>query len=298
MASYNDLNIEYRKIYNKDFPRATLSKWVQEGRIIYHILSPEQQRHGSKYDYDLSSFLEEINKDEYKKKALAHKMKPIDYIGKTCGYLLITGIVPKKLSQQPNYSGTMMYCKCLNCGNIIQERFSYLSGNGNYSRESCGCLRKIRHFLASATILDGNNQEDTDWLKQFQTDWERFSFLNKSIITTTGIKATDWTNKEEYKTFYEYFWNDKQFNCLYDNWLKKRDVEHSTFYDWWKPSIDHKIPKSRGGTNNIDNLQYLTYYENHNKLDMTWEEWCQFKKETNTTSKLYLEQIMKGGDVE
>ena len=190
-----------------------------------------------------------------------------------------------------------MYCKCLNCGNIIQERFSYLSGNGNYSRESCGCLRKIRHFLASTTILDGNHPEDIDWLRQFQTDWERFSFLNRSIIATTGIRAADWTNKEEYKSFYEHFWNDKQFNCLYDNWLQKRDIEHSTFYDWWKPSIDHKIPKSRGGTNSIDNLQYLTYYENHNKLDMTWEEWCRFKKETNTTSQLYLEQIMKGGDV-
>ena len=76
----------------------------------------------------------------------------------------------------------------------------------------------------------------------------------------------------------------------------KKNNNSSTFYDWWKPSIDHKIPKSRGGTNNLDNLQFLTFYENHNKLDMTWEEWCSFKQETNTTSELYLEQIMKGGD--
>lgn len=296
MASYKELNLEYRKIYNKDFPRATLSKWARSKRIISNILPPELQNNGNKYDYDLNSFLIEINKEEYKKKAIAHNKKPIDYIGKTCGCLLITGIVPKELSQQPEYVGTMMYCTCLNCGNTIQERFSYLSENSNYSRESCGCLRKIRHFLASATILDGNNQEDIDWLKQFQNDWDRFSFLNKSIISTTGIKATDWKDKNEYKLFYDFFWNDDQFNCLYNNWLKKKETKYSTFYDWWKPSIDHKIPKSRGGSNELSNLQFLTYYENHSKLDMTWEEWQQFKIDTNTTSELFIEMIMKGGD--
>ncbi len=29
---------------------------------------------------------------------------------------------------------------------------------------------------------------------------------------------------------------------------------------------------------------------------MTWEEWQQFKIDTNTTSELFIEMIMKGGD--
>ena len=297
MATYNDLNIEYRKIYNKDFPRATLSKWTRENRIVYHILPPELQKSGSKYDYDLESFLQEINKDEYKKKANAHKKKPIDYIGKTCGYLLITGIVPKEESQQPDYTGTIVYCKCLNCGNIIQERFSYVSGNGNYSRESCGCMRKIRTFLASAKILEKDNEEDIHWLMKFNKDWDRFSFLYHSIIRAAGYSVEDWSSKEEYKELFDFFWNDKQFNTLYDIWINKQNETQSTFYDWWKPSLDHIIPKSRGGTNKLNNFQFLTYYENHNKLDMTWDEWQQFKQETNTHSELYIEAIMKGGDV-
>lgn len=30
---------------------------------------------------------------------------------------------------------------------------------------------------------------------------------------------------------------------------------------------------------------------------MTWEEWQQFKLDTNTHSILFIEEIMKGGDV-
>lgn len=285
MATYAELNQAYKAIYDKDFSPSTLSKWVKENKIAYIKNS------NNTYNYDLNSFLQIIQTDTYQKQIRAKKKKPQDYIGKTCGELLIIGIVPKE-EYQTQYQGTMMYCKCLNCGKIIQERFAYVSGNGNYSRESCGCLRVMRHFLASTNILDNT---DIDWLKQFQQDWDRFSFLNYCIVRT-GIKTEDWENKEIYKQFYEYFWNDKQFNTIYDLWMIKKNSNYNTFYDWWKPSIDHKIPKSRGGTNNLDNLQFLTFYENHNKLDMTWEEWCSFKQETNTTSKLYLEQIMKGGD--
>lgn len=59
-----------------------------------------------------------------------------------------------------------------------------------------------------------------------------------------------------------------------------------------KPSLDHKIPKSKGGTNTLDNLQFLTVFENLSKRDFTQEEWQQFKKNTNTHSEYYIEEIL------
>ena len=70
----------------------------------------------------------------------------------------------------------------------------------------------------------------------------------------------------------------------------------NTFYDWAKPSIDHIIPKSRGGNNEKENLQFLTTFENLTKRDMTMEEWNNFKIKTNTHSQYFIEEIMKGGD--
>ena len=61
-----------------------------------------------------------------------------------------------------------MYCDCLRCGKKhIQVRFSYLTPNGNYHQDTCGCGRKERAFLASA-------REDMrkDFLAQFNQNFE------------------------------------------------------------------------------------------------------------------------------
>lgn len=70
--------------------------------------------------------------------------------------------------------------------------------------------------------------------------------------------------------------------------LIPEDEKDTTFYDWYKPSLDHIVPKSRGGDNSLDNLQYLTVFENLSKRDMTMIEWEEFKQKTNTKSELFL----------
>ena len=90
----------------------------------------------------------------------------------------------------------------------------------------------------------------------------------------------------------EYFYKDKQFNSVYKFW-KLHKKEDQTFYDWAKPSLDHIIPKSKGGTDEISNLQFLTVFENLAKKDMSMEEWNSFKKRTNTNSNYFIENILK-----
>ena len=44
-----------------------------------------------------------------------------------------------------------------------------------------------------------------------------------------------------------------------------------------KPSVDHIKPSSIGGTYDLDNLQFLTWFENRAKNDMSMDEWIDIK---------------------
>ena len=45
-----------------------------------------------------------------------------------------------------------------------------------------------------------------------------------------------------------------------------------------KPSLDHIIPKSKGGKlNDLDNLQFITWLENRIKNDLYIDEWNNIK---------------------
>lgn len=206
-----------------------------------------------------------------------------DLRNKKVGKLLVKDLVPIELRPTKNH-GNYWYCDC-DCGTQnIMVPTSYLTGNGNYTQKSCGCDRKIKAFLASSKI-----GIDENFIQQFD-DFEKFLFLHKQLTAASGKTAGQYQLKE-YKEDILYFYYDNQFNQLYNFW--KTQERSKTFYDLAKPSLDHIIPKSKNGSNEKENLQFLTVFENLSKRDMTWEEWEDFKIKTNTHSDYFLENILK-----
>lgn len=147
-------------------------------------------------------------------------------------------------------------------------------------------FKKDRCFLATTTVKDLTEE----YLLKFN-DFDKFLFIHRSITHTINLINIDILN---YKEYIEYFYYQNQFNKLYSFWKKQERL--NVFYDWAKPSIDHIIPKAKGGTNELNNLQFLTTFENLSKRDMTMEEWNNFKKITNTHSNYFIEEVMSNED--
>lgn len=104
---------------------------------------------------------------------------------------------------------------------------------------------------------------DIEFLERFK-DFDKLKFLNKSISRKRdfGDIATEY-----YKSFIEHFYNDEQFNKIYNNWIISGNQK------LLRPSLDHMLPKSRGGSEELENLQFITWFENFSKRDMTQDEW-------------------------
>ena len=209
-------------------------------------------------------------------------MTGIDITGQRFGRLTAIKLIPKEERTWSNKERAWL-CKC-DCGNeIIVRQRSLRSAR---MTKSCGCLRKIDAFLATTTVKDLTEE----YLLKFN-DFDKFLFIHRSITHTINLINIDISNCKEY---IEYFYYQNQFNKLYSFWKKQERL--NVFYDWAKPSIDHIIPKAKGGTNELNNLQFLTTFENLSKRDMTMEEWNNFKKSTNTHSNYFIEEVMSNED--
>ena len=107
-----------------------------------------------------------------------------------------------------------------------------------------------------------------EWLDQFE-DIEKLKFLNHSIARERDYAGF---TSELYKQFIEKFYYDKQFNDIYSRWLDNKNDKYL------KPSLDHINPKSKGGVlTDLNNLQFLSWFENRCKNDLDMDAWNQIK---------------------
>ena len=172
--------------------------------------------------------------------------------------LYLSGESMRKIAKNFNTNHKLI-SRILKKANIITRP----SKNTRYARKfNCSTERNYSNMLTHLRF-----SVDLMWLMKF-SDFEKLKFLNASL--TNRDKRWD-ESSEWYIAYIERFYFDKQFNLLYDRWLCAKCKPYM------KPSLDHIIPKAKGGTNELDNLQFLTWFENRCKNDMSQEEWDEMK---------------------
>lgn len=149
-------------------------------------------------------------------------------------------------------------------------------------RKSRGERRKARHASGEIVIWSKGKKMSREcllknmvahlkwdvtleWLQGFE-DIERLKFLNK-VVSRYRMHF----DSQTYITFIERFYCDNQFITLYEKWIESNQDK------WLMPSIDHINPKALGGDYNLDNLRFITWFENRAKADMSLAEWEKIK---------------------
>lgn len=102
-----------------------------------------------------------------------------------------------------------------------------------------------------------------EWLMNYG-DIAKLKFLNKCIHNKSE-KRTFPSDVNWYKAYIQKFYDDEYFNYLYFTWKRTGD-------ELMKPSLDHIIPLSKGGTHELSNLQFISCMENYCKHDiLNWD---------------------------
>jgi len=202
----------------------------------------------------------------------------MDYI--TENVKLLCGDCLELMKELPNESVDMILCdyasglslrSVATKNNTNHHRVKrILTANGVQIRQPKNTrgLRKYETLLQSKYGNMKNHLRfdiDLEWLMQF--DFEILKVLNEAITNREGR----WNiTSDEYIKYIEYFYTYAQFLLVYEKY-KNNPCKYT------KPSIDHIIPKANGGTNELSNLQFLSWFENRCKNDMTQAEWNTLK---------------------
>lgn len=149
--------------------------------------------------------------------------------------------------------------KTLKANGIATRKAKRLGGGKKFTCDKTRNYNNMCNHLRFDVCLE--------WLMKFE-DFDKLKLLNEVITNRSGRwdVSTEW-----YIKYLERFYFDKQFNDVYNKWVA------SNFDRYKKPSIDHVIAKAKGGDNSIDNLQFLTWFENRCKNDMSQEDWDRLK---------------------
>jgi hypothetical protein len=115
-------------------------------------------------------------------------------------------------------------------------------------------------------------------------DIDRYPDLERLKILTrlTSKHRKHFPTPESRQAFLDRFYFDHNFNAIYDAWIASGKDR------WLYPSLDHMSPKANGGTFALDNLRFVTWFENRAKADMSLDEWETFKTNTHTVSDLFI----------
>lgn len=153
-----------------------------------------------------------------------------------------------------------------------REKFSKIHKGNSYS------LGRKQTDLTKLKLISANTGIPLSEIVEYNS-YEKLRLL----VSWAGTKRTLFDQSIESKIqFIRHFYYSQQFNRVFDSWIA-HDKKHL-----WKPSIDHIVPFSRGGTGTIENLQVITWFENKIKDSMTESEWQIFKEQTNTSSDLFI----------
>lgn len=155
--------------------------------------------------------------------------------------------------------------------NRVREPFSdehrRKIGEASKGRTSYWQGKKMPEYLVRKNMITHMKLDITlDDIAKYD-DFDKLKYLTGGI--SRNIKH--FNTKEKYLAYIDYFYSDEQFNKIYKKWID------SSKNKWYQPTLDHKVCKSKGGNWELSNLQFLTWFENRAKADMSEDEWNDIK---------------------
>lgn len=137
-----------------------------------------------------------------------------------------------------------------------------------YNIERKDVIDSSLKFFSKANI---SNELDFSYLEN--KDMDKVKHLRRLYM-----KIKNNSNKKitfTFKDFLDKFYTDIKFNKIYHKWIES--YKKSELF----PSIDHMESTSLNGTNDLDNLQIITWLENRAKNNLPQDEWEYIKKHIN-----------------